>query len=322
MPEQPDAGRTPLTAQMGITERDIERRLRIVGFTPDDLKRVTALTDIMSNHVAEFTSAFIEHLATLEEAAGLVQNLALMDTVRRLKSEHLRAMVTGVYGPDYVEGRLRLGTLYATAGLDPRVFLGAFHHLMRTVGFRVMERYTGNPMEGFDNFMAFKKVAFFDLSLIVDVIVFERERTIAALQEAALRELSTPVLQVRNRLLILPIIGTVDAQRARQLTESLLDASRTRRASVVVLDITGVQTVDSVVANHLKETVFAARLMGAATIVTGLSSEVAQALATLGVELNAVNTAGDLQTGLEEAERLLGTLAGNGLAARTQMISE
>jgi rsbT co-antagonist protein RsbR len=85
---------------------------------------------------------------------------------------------------------------------------------MRTVGFHVMERYASTPLEGFDNFMAFKKVAFFDLSLIVDVIVFERERTIASLQQALLRELSTPMLQVRDRLVIMPIIGTVDSQRA------------------------------------------------------------------------------------------------------------
>jgi rsbT co-antagonist protein RsbR len=314
---EPYGNRAPLTAQMGITESQIERRLRLVGFMPDDVKRVTALTDIVVSHLDELTSAFFEYLAAVEEAAGLVQNVALMDTVRQLKTEHLRAMVSGAYGLDYVEDRLKLGMLYAKAGLDPRVFLGAFHHLMRTIGFRVMECHVGNPIEGFDRFMAFKKVAFFDLSLIVDVIVFEREQTIALLQQQALRELSTPVLQVRDRLLILPIIGTVDAQRARQLTDSLLAAITTRRAKVVVLDITGVTVVDSAVANHLKETVLAAQLMGAATVLTGLSTEVAQAMATLGVAFDSVHIVGDLQGGIEEAERLLGGLtAGNGTSGR------
>lgn len=134
--------------------------------------------------------------------------------------------------------------------------------------------------------------------------VEERERIIRQQQEA-IRELSTPVLQVRERLLILPIIGVLDSLRARQLTEQLLAAIRTNRARVVVIDITGVPAIDLTVANHLVQTVRACGLMGADVIVTGLSSEIAQTLVTLGVELGSIRTTGDLQGGIEEAERLL-----------------
>ncbi|HEV2416966.1 MAG TPA: STAS domain-containing protein [Terriglobia bacterium] len=135
--------------------------------------------------------------------------------------------------------------------------------------------------------------------------VQERERIIREQQEA-IRELSTPVLQVRERLLILPIIGAIDPQRARQLTEQLLRGIRTNRAKVVVIDITGVAALDSSVANHLVQTVEASRLLGATVIVTGLSPEIAQTLVTIGVDLGKMNTVGDLQGGIEEAERLLG----------------
>ena len=135
--------------------------------------------------------------------------------------------------------------------------------------------------------------------------VQERERTIREQQEA-IRELSTPVLQVRERLLILPIIGVIDPQRARQLTEQLLRGIRTNRARVVVIDITGVAAMDSNVANHLVLTVEASRLLGATVIVTGLSPEIAQTLVNIGVDLTKMNTVGDLQGGIEEAERLLG----------------
>ena len=135
--------------------------------------------------------------------------------------------------------------------------------------------------------------------------VQERERIIRQQQEA-IRELSTPVLQVRERLLILPIIGVIDPQRARQLTEQLLRGIRANRAKVVVIDITGVPSVDSTVANHLVQTVDASRLMGATVIVTGLSSEIAQTLVTIGVDLSKMKTVGDLQGGIEEAERMLG----------------
>src|ERR671910_32927 len=125
------------------------------------------------------------------------------------------------------------------------------------------------------------------------------------LQEA-IRELSTPVLQLRDRLLILPIIGVLDTARARQLTEQLLGAIRDNRATVVVIDITGVATIDRTVANHLVQTVEASRLMGARTILTGLSPDIAQTLVDLGVDLSMMKTVGDLQGGLEEAERLAG----------------
>ena len=135
--------------------------------------------------------------------------------------------------------------------------------------------------------------------------VQERERIIREQQEA-IRELSTPVLQVRERLLILPIIGVIDPQRARQLTEQLLRGIRTNRAKVVVIDITGVAAMDSQIANHLVQTVEASRLLGATVIVTGLSPEIAQTLVNIGVDLGKMNTVGDLQGGIEGAERLLG----------------
>ena len=135
--------------------------------------------------------------------------------------------------------------------------------------------------------------------------VQERERVIREQQEA-IRELSTPVLQVRERLLILPIIGLIDPARARQLTEQLLRGIRTNRAKVVVIDITGVAAMDANVANHLVLTVESARLLGATVIVTGLSPEIAQTLVNIGVDLGKMTTVGDLQGGIEEAERLLG----------------
>jgi rsbT co-antagonist protein RsbR len=135
--------------------------------------------------------------------------------------------------------------------------------------------------------------------------VQERERVIRQQQEA-IRELSTPVLQVRERLVILPIIGVLDSQRARQLTEQLLRGIRTHRAKVVVIDITGVPEIDSTVANHLVQTVEASRLMGASVVITGLSPDIALTLVEIGVDLSKMNAVGDLQGGIEHAERLLG----------------
>jgi rsbT co-antagonist protein RsbR len=301
-PEQPAAASTD---QRRFGGRDVERRRRLVDLGHEDIARILTIKNAMAENLDRFTDVFFDYLSHLEEAAPLLKNSAALEAARKLKREHLVAMVQGEYGSAYAAQRVRLGVLYASVGLDVRVFLGAFHHLMRAVGVEIMRRFAKTPQTGFEIFMSLKKIAFLDIAIIVDVLVDQRERIIGA-QQAAIRELSTPVLQVRDRLLILPMIGMIDSERAMQLTENLLQAIRANRARVVVMDVTGVAAVDSKVANHLIQTVAAARLMGAVVIVTGLSADVAQALVALGVDLGRINTIGDLQGGLEEAERILG----------------
>jgi rsbT co-antagonist protein RsbR len=291
--------------RLQLSPHDIERRKAFVDFRSDDAARIAAIKDLVVRNVDRYGSAFFDHLATIEEAFGLTRNRNLLEQARRLKQEHLVAMVQGDYGRDYMEQRVRLGVLYSRAGLSARVFLGAFHALMRTIGVDIIKQYANAPGDGFDCFMSLNKIGFLDIGLIVDVLIAERERTIN-LQQDAIRELSTPVLQLRERLLILPMIGVIDSMRAKQLTDGLLLSIRTNRAKIVVMDITGVAAVDSKVANHLIQTVAAARLMGANVIVTGISADVAQSLVALGVDLKSIRTMNDLQGGLEEAERLLG----------------
>lgn len=134
----------------------------------------------------------------------------------------------------------------------------------------------------------------------------EMKQRLIEQQEGAIRELSTPVLRLLDRFLVVPVVGVVNGDRARQLTESLLRAIREHRARVVVMDITGVPIVDSRVANNIVQTVEAARLMGSEVIVTGISPDIAQTLVGLGETLGSVHTLGDLQQGFELAARRLG----------------
>lgn len=291
--------------EMGVNESTVERRKKIVALESSDLARIGTIAEIVRPRVEQYTATFFDYLTGQEEARSLLSNRSLLDKVKRLEQAHLLGLVSGDYGLKYARERIELGLLYAKAGLDTRVFLGAFHHLLRNVGAGVMQAYERKPLEGFDNFMSLKKVAFFDMGLTVDVLVYERERMIRQ-QAEAIRELSTPVLQIRDRLLLVPIIGVIDTHRARLITESLLNAIRSNRARVVVMDVTGVATIDSRVANHILQTVAAAKLMGAVVVVSGISSEVAQSLVALGIELSKLHTVGDLQGGLEEAERILG----------------
>ena len=189
-------------------------------------------------------------------------------------------------------------------GVETHEVLGVVLLLRDVLARSLFEKYQDNP-EVLTQVLDAYEPAANRIAVTVGVsFVQERERVIRQ-QQLAIRELSTPVLKVREQLLILPIIGALDAARARQLTEQLLRGIRDNRAKVVVIDITGVPAIDVTVANHLVQAVRASGLMGAHVIITGLSAEIAQTLVNLGVDLSMMQSVGDLQGGIEEAERQL-----------------
>jgi len=140
------------------------------------------------------------------------------------------------------------------------------------------------------------------------VVVFtydisERKKNEAQLEEQAkaIAELSTPVIQLWEGILALPLIGKVDSARAKQIMENLLNKIIKTQASQVVIDITGLPIVDTAVASRLMRTVDAARLLGAECILTGISPIIAQTLVTIGVDLGRITTLATLNMGLESA---------------------
>jgi rsbT co-antagonist protein RsbR len=289
---------------MGLTPQEIERRKRVAGISQADVGHIATIKNLIVQHVEDFTRTFFDSLSVLEEAKGLFHDRDLQSRARLLKRDHLAAMVEGNLDVPYVEHRLELALLYSSAGLEQHIFLGAFHSLLRHIGGVVMKRFENSPQDGFDHFMALNRIAFFDLGIITDVLAFERERVIRQ-QREAIRELSTPVLKIRERLLLLPLVGMIDTQRARLLTDSLLASIRANRAKVVVMDVTGMTIIDSGIIAHLLQSMDAARLMGAQVIVTGLSAQLSQSLVLLGIDLATINAVGDLQAGIDAAERLL-----------------
>ncbi|WP_311274947.1 STAS domain-containing protein [Methylobacterium sp. WCS2018Hpa-22] len=131
-----------------------------------------------------------------------------------------------------------------------------------------------------------------------------RERLIER-QSRALLDLATPALPIWRHIVLMPLVGIVDTQRARQIMEWLLEALTREEAHIAILDVTGVPVIDSRVALHLTKTVEAARLLGAKVIVTGISPDAAQTLVKLDVNLTSMITRGTLRAGLGEAFRLL-----------------
>lgn len=125
-------------------------------------------------------------------------------------------------------------------------------------------------------------------------------------QRADMMELSTPVIKVWDKILTLPIIGTLDSRRAQMMMEGLLQKIVETGSMIAILDITGVRTMDTLVANHLIKTVSAARLMGARCILTGVSPAIAQTMIQLGIDISQITTRAQMSDGIRLALELTG----------------
>lgn len=285
---------------------------------PDIATGASVFSSISEDELARFWKVYLnrydeigekstEALRAIPEFASLMA-AAPADIATAQRKETLKILVSAMDSGDwkpYVSHLTEQGRIYGEIGLTFGSWFRAVGNVRRIVLPFLSEAYAGDPDElnaGVLGMDAFMDAA---MSVIGSSYLLKKEATILDQQEA-IRELSTPVLPVRDGLLILPVVGVLDSHRAYQLTHELLEAIRRTRSKVVVIDITGVPSVDSKVANHLIQTVEAAKLMGADAILTGLSPAIAKALVTLGVDLAKLRTMGDLQGGIALANELLG----------------
>lgn len=305
MREREVSGGRSAPTEIEVSEKEIRERQAFLEFGEPDIQRLLAMNELAKEFAEPVIGGFYEHLMSFSVGQSFFKDSALLDRVKHAQKAYFLRLTEGNYDRDYITDRLHIGAVHERIGLPVKLYLGMYNFYLRAVAERLFKAFASDPERALGTYLSLLKLVFLDIGLAIDAYIFQRERTIR-LQQEAIWELSTPVLQVREGLLILPIVGVIDSLRARQITEQLLRAVRANRARVVVIDITGVPAVDSRVANHLVQTVEATRLMGATAIVTGLSPEIAQTLVVLGVDLSMMTTVGDLQGGIEEAEAMLG----------------
>ena len=176
--------------------------------------------------------------------------------------------------------------------------------LRDVLGRAIFENYGKEPKKWAKVLDVYEPAANTILGIVSEAFLKEREKVIKQQQEALL-ELSTPVVRVWDKVLSVPLIGVLDSERTQMVMETLLQKIVDTQSRVVILDISGIPGIDTLVANHLIRTVTAARLLGAECIVTGVSSNIAQTLVHLGIDLSGITTRPSMSDGLEMAFEIL-----------------
>jgi anti-anti-sigma regulatory factor len=256
--------------------------------------------DVYDDAHAELQDVLRERLMAHPEFGPLVRSTPTDPEEDARQHAMLRdAMVDGRWEA-YWEGVRSQAAGYATAEISFASWVELIQMVRRDMLARMLREHDAlRAVEALDTWLD-------DVMAVFGQAFVDTSQQVIARQQRAIRQLSTPVLQLRAGLLLLPIVGALDAERLLQLRTELLEGIRNRRARAVVLDVTGVPEIDSIVANQLIGTVSSARMMGAKVVVSGLSAEIAQTLVTAGIDLARVDSVGDLQSGIGWAERVIG----------------
>src|SRR4030095_374459 len=272
-----------------LDDQECRRRLQFFELTDEDFKRLTGLRSFAERWTHEITEGLYELIMKNPESRSFFPDEATLTRVKRLQNAYFIHLFAGTDDMSYVRDRLRVGAAHERIGMPPKLYLGAYRRYMELIHEKLRDHFKGNEADSAKAIETINKVIFFDMALAFDTYIAAYLETMTR-HQAAIRELSTPVIKVYDRILLLPIIGTVDTQRAQQIMETVLVQVVEQRAKVMILDIPGVPVVDTKVADHILKTTAAVQLLGAQTILTGISASVARTVVQLGVEITRMHT--------------------------------
>ena len=275
------------------------------------------LPAIVEQHQKEVLAEWLSNqTASGASRAGRIQDAQLRDESQRFLGLFTKAIQEGIEfdtrSAQWAEVRdflTELSRSRATQGFSPTQVATFVFSLKQALFKRVTETLKSDP--------AALANALWDATMVLDALglytteVFQQAREqLIARQQEELIELSTPVVQLWDGVLALPLIGTLDSERTQVVMESLLERLVATGSSIAVIDITGVPTVDTLVAQHLLKTVAAAQLMGADCIISGIRPQIAQTIVHLGIDLSSVATKASLADAFALALKRRGLVVG------------
>jgi rsbT co-antagonist protein RsbR len=267
-----------------------------------DTKNATKLTEILTRNEAQILKDWIaEHVTGVQSSSALINE----DVLKQQAREFLSAFRQEAAKPGSLEDAdaakwtqtreelAEISRAQTKAGVSP-VDVATFVFSLKRPLFRLLEKEMADQPAAYAKEIWNVTLLLDRLGLFTTEVALKSREDVIARQQTEMLELSTPVVKLWDGILALPLIGTLDSQRTQVVMESLLEEIVRLGANIAIIDITGVPTVDTLVAQHLLKTVAAARLMGAECIISGIRPQIASTIVHLGVNLGDVITKASL----------------------------
>jgi rsbT co-antagonist protein RsbR len=283
-----------------VTLTEWQRRKAFVGFTDEDAQLLRELRPVAEATVDDVVEGLYSRFLQFEETRVFFPDDSALNRVKALQKEYFLKLTRGEYGKDYLTDRMRVGRTHQRIGLSPGWYIAAYSTYIQLVVPHVITAFGSDTNKAWRMSQALIKLMVLDMGVTIMTYISEAEAVIQR-QAHEILELSTPVIQVWDGVLVAPLIGTLDSRRTQQVMGGLLERIVETRSSVALLDITGVPAVDTQTARHLIDTMTAVRLLGAQMVVTGVRPAIAQSLVHLGVDLGQIVTRPTLAAGLRFA---------------------
>jgi len=259
---------------------------------------IAALSGLITKHEAQLLTAWMRNqLDAGSLRSGQIKEDELQDQSRRFLRDFTVALESGevddITGQVWTQIRDFLGSISrsrALQGFTPSETATFIFSMKEPLFALLRDELKGKPQQLAD--LTWSATKLLDKLGLYTAEVYARSREdIVKRQSQELLELSTPVVELWKGIILLPLIGTLDSERSQTVMENLLNHIVKSGAEIAIIDITGVPTVDTLVAQHLIKTVSAARLMGADCIISGIRPQIAQTIVHLGLQLNVVSKA-------------------------------
>jgi rsbT co-antagonist protein RsbR len=289
-----------------LAEREAspEELLNRYEVTPDDLAAIRALGKTVLPRIGEYIDGFYAWLLADGELKRFFTSADRLRHVQNLQGDYWRDFFAGRVDEAYIAKRREVGEAHARIGLPLPAYFAAMSVSLRLL----TETIPGPDLAGNDGgriVRAVTRLLHLDTAVVVETFARRTARIIAE-QHESMQEMSTPVTEIWDDVLLLPIVGIIDSRRAQDVRTAVLAKIAETRARSLILDISGVAIVDTAVANHLLKITRASRLMGCACIISGVSPAIAETVVDLGIDVGDVVTTATLRDALRTALRASG----------------
>ncbi len=277
----------------------------------DVLVEIRSCQELMAPLVSGVIGSFYDWLEKLPVYEQFFSDPEVLESVRSRIIDYWQVFFQAEVDDAYVASRRFVGETHARIGLDLNSYFGGMNVILARLSDRLRDqngagaKTAAKAEAAAARTQAVTKLAFFDSAIVVDEYSRRSEEELTRLSRSMM-EMSTPVTQIWDEILLLPIVGLIDSKRAQDIMGAMLSKITETRSRVFILDISGVGIVDTAVANHLIKMTKATRLMGCECTVSGISPAIAQTIVELGIDVTGVSTTATMQDALVGAFKQLG----------------